>query len=128
MCEIKTETLLMLLVRRTISLIVRPIRAIVNYILKGTNLMTTAQEIVDGVADLKSAIEASATSISGINLKLDEVKAKIDALKAGSVVTQEILDEIGAGLSAAKSVAVSAKEEAEAVLAEASGLVAVEPA
>lgn len=122
MPEIETKTLLCTLAQRILDSLVRPVRALVNYILMETKIMTTAQEIVDGVADLKTAVESAANSINGINLKLDEVKTKIDNLQAGSIVTQAWLDEVGAGLAAAKTLADSAKTESAAVLSEATSL------
>ena len=127
MCEIKTETLLVMLLRRSISMIVRPIRAIVNYILKGTKLMEKVQDVLDRAADIKTLVESYAASISSINLKLDEVKAKFDALVAGAVVSQPQLDEIGAILSDVKGIAESAKSESEAVSLEAGDLAAPVP-
>jgi len=103
--EIKTDTLLAILGKRILNTLVRPFRAGINCIFRETNIMSTAQEIIDGVADLKTVIES-------VDLKLDEVKAKIDALAAGSVVSQAQLDEIGAALSEAKSAASSVLSEA----------------
>lgn len=70
--------------------------------------MATMQEIVDGVANIQTVIQ-------NIDLKLDEVKARIDKLVAGSVVTQQQIDELAATVNAAKTAA-------SAVLTEATGL------
>lgn len=80
--------------------------------LDGEKLMASIQEVIDGVANIQNVIQA-------IDLKLDEVKARIDNLSAGSVVTQQQLDELAATIAAAK-------ESAASVLTEASGL--AEPA
>lgn len=70
--------------------------------------MATIEEVKSAVTELTSTLEA-------VDLKLDEVKAFILALQAGSVVSQEQLDEL-AGL------VLSAKEKASAALAETDAL------
>lgn len=81
----------------------------INFLFEGTKLMATFEEV-------KAGVESAVSSLAALDLKLDEVKAKIDSLSAG-VVSQEQLDELAALVN-------SAKDSSAAVFAEASALVA----
>lgn len=90
--------------------------------------MATAQEILDGVTEIVASGRTSAAALASLDLKLDEVRAKIDSLPSGSVVTQEQLDSIAASLQSAKDVATEIRNSSAAVLSEAEALVPpVEP-
>lgn len=84
-----------------------------RFLCEWRKIMTIAQDLKDAAADVITALRA-------IDLKLDEVKLKIDSLSAGSVVTQADLDEIAAALAEGKATAAG-------VLAEASDLALVTP-
>ena len=70
--------------------------------------MSTIEEIQNKVNDLT-------LTIGSIDLKLDEVRARINDLVAGQPVTQDQLDALNAALSVAK-------DSASAVLTETSEL------
>ena len=88
------------------------INRLIDYILKGTKLMATLAEFVTNTVASANAITAA---LSDLDLKLDDVKAKIDALVAGEVLTQADKDAITAALDLAST-------KAAAVLAEGTGL------
>lgn len=66
--------------------------------------MSTIEEVQQNVAELT-------TTIHNIDLKLDEVRARINELVAGQPVTQEQLDALNEALAAVK-------DSASAVLTE----------
>lgn len=90
--------------------------------------MATAQEVLDGVAEIVTSGRASAAALATLDLKLDEVRAKIESLPSDSVITQEQLNDIAASLQSAKDVATEIRNSSAAVLSEAEALVPpVEP-
>lgn len=84
------------------------ITCLINWIYKGTKLMSTLEEVQGEVTALTNTIVA-------IDTKLDEIRAFILSLSGGGVVTQEQLDALAASIT-------SAKESAAAVLTEADQL------
>lgn len=83
--------------------------------------MSTVEDLNQTVSDLTAAISAQSSTLESIDLKLDEVRAFIDALPQG-VVSQEQLDSAVAALTAAKDAIVSANTKASDVLAETDAL------
>lgn len=98
--------------------------------------MTTAAEMVQLQADIIAALNEANTDLDVIaqiqeeqDLKLDEILAFIETLKAGQVMTQEQLDALGAMATEAKtnaetlrSKASEAQTKAEDILTEADAL------
>lgn len=70
--------------------------------------MATLEEVTTEVANLTS-------TIASIDSKLDEVRAFILSLSAGTVVTQEQLDALAASITAAKNAAGAVLTEADAL-------------
>lgn len=81
---------------------------LINFLLKGTNIMATLADVNQAVSELTAAVSAT-------DLKLDEVLAFIQSLQVGQPVTQAQLDQLFADVTAAKV-------SAQAVLAEADTL------
>lgn len=68
---------------------------LINYLLKGSNLMASIDEVIASVSELNGTLQS-------IDAKLDEVRTLIAALKEGSV-TQEQLDQLSSLVESAKS-------------------------
>lgn len=68
--------------------------------------MATIEEVNAKVLELNSVVAA-------IDLKLDDVRAFVAQLQAGSVVTQEQLDQLAAALDGVKASADSVLAEAD---------------
>lgn len=68
------------------------------------------------LSDVTASITSVVSSLSALDLKLDEVKAKIDALSVGTVVSQAQLDELAALLDGAKTQASAVSDEASALV------------
>lgn len=81
---------------------------VVNYIFKGTILMSTVEE-------LKADLELVNANIAASDAKLDEIRDFIAALKADSVITQEQLDALAALVAAAKGGSAEVLAEADAL-------------
>lgn len=79
------------------------------YAFKGIGLLMASLE------EIKTSIAALLGTVGQIDIRLDDVAARISALEAGKVVTQEDIDALAASLDAVKTAAA-------AVLSEASGL------
>lgn len=86
----------------------RVISNVVNFILAGSDLMATIEEITAEAVRVTETVEA-------IDLKLDEVKAFILGLQGGQPVTQAQLDELMAIVTGAKSAAAAVLSEADAL-------------
>ena len=63
------------------------------------------------ILDITQSVSEITGKLSALDLKLDEVKAKIDALSVGSPVTQAQLDELAASLNSAKLLAAKVLDE-----------------
>lgn len=70
--------------------------------------MATFEEVTNEVATLTS-------TLGTIDTKLDEIRAFIISLQAGSVVTQEQLDTLAAAITAAKNSAAAVLTETDAL-------------
>lgn len=79
---------------------------IINYLLKGSDLMGTLAELVDGIDSVVALVE-------GIDTDLDVVKAKLDELSAGQPVSQEQLDSLIEKVVALKEKTASVKQESD---------------
>ena len=53
--------------------------------------------------DITSSVSEILTTLAALDLKLDDVKAKIDLLVVGTPVTQEQIDALAASLDAVKA-------------------------
>ena len=82
------------------------ITRLINYLLKDTNLMATVEEVMADVTELTS-------TLSAVDLKLDEIAVFIANLQSGSVVTQEQLNALAALTSAAKASAAAVLTETD---------------
>jgi hypothetical protein len=90
-----------------ITLIYKVKNLIVNFILDRSNLMATLAQIVDDVNAIKEGVAA-------VDLKLDDIRALVAALKAGTI-TQEELDALAAKIAEVKAATVAIVAEAQGV-------------
>lgn len=96
---------------------------LINFLLKGTKLMATIEEVTQTVTDMTAALNLANTALDGLDSKLDEIKAFILSLQSGAgPVTQEQLDALAEMVTGAKDAATNAHVKAEAALTEADAL------
>lgn len=84
--------------------------------------MATFEEVKQAALDIKQTATELVEVVSQEDLKLDEIRAYILTLGAGSVVTQAQLDELGSLLTEAKNIVTQGKDAAVAALAETDAL------
>lgn len=94
----------------------------INFLLKGTIVMSTFEEVTALADFLLTAQEESNSAFDALDVKLDEIQAVIVGATTGGVLTQEQLDALGTKLSQAKEIALAGKTKAAAVLAEADNM------
>lgn len=83
----------------------------INFLLKGTTLMTTVEEMMQLQTEIIAALTEANTTLDEVgliqeeqDLKLDEILDFILNLKAGQLITQEQLDALGAMATEAKTI------------------------
>ncbi len=67
------------------------------------------------ITDIQDSVGQLTATLTSIDVKLDEVKAFIETLKAGVPVTQEQIDALAAAVQGAKDSAASILTEADAL-------------
>lgn len=95
---------------------------LINFLLKDSNIMSTIQEVEQLVTDMSAGLTAANTTLDSLDLKLDEILAFIQGLGAGSVVTQQQLDNLFASVNSAKVMVDGVQAKTTAALAEADAL------
>ncbi len=98
------------------------IAKIVNFLLKGTQIMATMQDMTQVLQDLQAAVNANNANWDSANLKLDEVLTYIQNLQVGAPLTQADFDALVASLTSIKDIAVVGIQKGQDVLAEADTL------
>jgi len=80
--------------------------------------MATVDEVNQQLVDLAANLTAIRDFGNALDLKVDEIRAFITDLQAGTPVTQTQLDAIFAALDSAKSISSQSRDQAEANLIE----------
>lgn len=94
---------------------------LINYLLKGTNIMTTIEDILTSMGEVVPSLQTLSASIDSIDTKTDEIKAFIATLKAGAV-TQEQLDQLATLVASTKTATADAQTKAEKALGDVDAL------
>jgi hypothetical protein len=90
-----------------IALVYKLKNLIINFVFNRSNLMATLETIVDDVNAIKDGVAA-------VDLKLDDIRALVAALKAGTV-TQEQIDALAAKVAEVKVATAAIVAEAQGV-------------
>lgn len=98
------------------------ITRLVDYLLKGTIMAATFEEVKQLALDNKQLATELLDVVNAEDLKLDEIRAYIAALVGGGVITQAQLDELGGLLTEAKDIVTAGKVKATDNLAETDAL------
>lgn len=92
---------------------------IVNYILKGTRIMTVVEDIQAKVAEANSKLSTIAGLVDTMDTRLDDIRAKIEALMQNGGATAAELQSILDGVTGLSDTSAAIQTHAEAVVAEA---------
>lgn len=84
--------------------------------------MATIEEVMAKVIAQGQAISGVNDTLGAVGLKLDEIRAFIQGLQAGSIVTQEQLDAVNASLDSVGAIVNESQQKVADVLAEADAL------